>query len=213
MNRRTIPLLVFIAIAVVLTAVFLSQPAPQAPETIEGGPLVQLAPHLRRLEDGPDGEVSARGFVEVTMEQVVGSPRAVVLEALTAPDAAARYAGVLAVPRYGPPDEALADALRPLLADESVRVRRTAATACGFLGAEFETVEEALARAARDADDGVRAEAMATLAKRTTRAAESLALFHGGLEDGQAPVRAAAAKGLARIELQERLPGAEQEEH
>ncbi len=205
MSRR-LPLLVFLGLALVLTLVFLAQPEPEVPAAVEGGPLVQLAPHIRRLEDGPDGELSARTFVEATMDTVAGSPRAVVLEALQAPDWAARYAGLLAVPRYGPPDGALAEALEPLLGDPSARVRRTAATACGFLGVEFAQVEEALAKAATDEAADVRTEAMATLAKRTTDAAGRLSLFRDGLRDDTSAVRAAAAKGLARIELQERLP-------
>ena len=213
MIRRRLPILLFVGIAAALTIAFLAQPKDEShePEQLQGGPLVQLAPYLRRLGDGPDGEISARTYVDAAMEGVLGSPREVVLEALRSPDAAARYAGLLAVPRYGPPDAALADALGPLLADESTRVRRLAGTACGFLGAEFESVEDALAKAAGDPDADVRTEALATLAKRTTRAAERVPLFRAALDDQDARVRAAAAKGLARVELGQHLaPEAQQ---
>lgn len=207
MTRRWLPAVVFVVLVGGLTAVYVAQPEPVAPPTpVEGGPLVQLAPHLRGLEDGPDGELSARAYVEATLDRLPGSPRAPILEALRHPDWGARWAGLLAVPRYGPADGQLAVALQPLLSDESVRVRRLAATACGVLGAEYDAVEPALEAAARDEDPGVRAEALATLAGRTARGPVLWTLFAEALGDVHGPARAAAAKGLARIELGDVLP-------
>ena len=203
MNRRVLPIVVFLLLAGGLTVAWLLQPEPVAP--VQGGPLVTLGPHLRALDDGPDGEITARRYVEGTMETIAGSPRAPILEALASDDWGAQWAGVMAIPRYGPPDDALATALGPLLRAQSTRVRRLAATACGYLGAGFEQVEPGLEAAARDEDAGVRAEALGALAQHTRRAPALWPLFAEALRDPAEPARAAAAKGLARIELQEVL--------
>lgn len=218
MNRRyLLPGVVLLVLVAGITIAFLSQPeraeqSGTAAPPMEGGPLVRLAPRLRGLEDGPDGEISARSYVEAVMDGVLGAPRAPILEALRHPDWGARWAGLLAVPRYGPADDDLADALAVLLGGESVRVRRLAATACGFLGPAFPRVEPALERAAHDADEGVRAEALGSLARHTRRASQIWTLFAASLVDEHGPARAAAAKGLARIELQEHLAPRYQDE-
>ncbi len=212
MKGRRLPLVVLVLLMGGISAVFLSQDdlAPGgAPAAAAGGPLVNLAPHMRGLPDGPDGEITARAYVDATFEQIVGAPREPILEALGHADWGAQWAGLLAVPNYGPPDAALGAALGPLLSAEVPRVRRLAATAVAFVGEGYDALEPALAEAASDPDAGVRAAALATLARRSPRARELWLLFAKALEDGHGPARAAAAKGLARIELHETLGAAE----
>lgn len=204
MSRRALPIIVFVVIVAALTiALWMQPPAPEpAPPA---GPLAALAPHLARLDPGAEGEINARAFVEATMDAVEGSPREPILEALGSEDPNAQWAGLLAVPRYGTPDATLAQALAALLAAENDRNRWLAAAACGFLGAEFPTAEPALERAARDPAPKVRAEALATLAQSSTRLPTLWTLFRDALADEPSAVRAAGAKGLARIELKDHL--------
>jgi HEAT repeat protein len=132
-----------------------------------------------------------------------------ILEALEHPDWGARWAGLLAIAWYGPPDAALASSLaRRLAHDEPALVRRTAALAASYALGEDPALETALEEAARRGDPELRAVALRTLGMRPGRDGPRLALLAEALQDADGEARAAAARGLARIELQE-LPRAQ----
>ncbi|MDA1193557.1 MAG: HEAT repeat domain-containing protein [Planctomycetota bacterium] len=210
MSRRALPLVVLAGLLGGLTVLFLVQGGERTepPAPLVGGPLVSAAAHVVMLDDGPDARLTAQRLVDSVMDAAVGSARAPVLEALRHPHDAARWLGLLAVPRYGPPDEELTAALRPLLTSEAVRVRRLAASAYGYLGEAYHEVEDDLVAAAEDPDAEVRALALATMSSRTRRAATLWPQILPRTADEASAVRAGAAKLLARIELREALaPG------
>lgn len=177
--------------------------------------LLGLAPRLRGLRTGgtgrADAEVLARALVDRALEGPSEPPRALVLAALAHEDWAVQWAGVLALTRYGEPDDDLLRALAPLLAKEEPWLRRSAALAAGyFAAADAPELDAALERAAGDQDAGVRAAVVRALARGAARHLERVPLLRDALADKEQDVRGAAAYGLAQIEIQERLPAPEQ---
>ncbi len=173
------------------------------------GPFDDLGPRLRGLGAGPDAEITARGLVDQVLARVEASPRPVILQALRHTDWGIQWGGLLAVARYGPSDPPLAEAFALGLASDIAQVRRTAAEACAYLGPDhFPRVEAALEQAAGDPEAAVRAGALRTLARRTSRRLELVPLFERALGDDDGPTRNAGAYGLAQIEFQERLDDA-----
>ena len=207
--RRTplSPILILVMLIGGISVLFFTQrgsvptapPAPKAPV----GPLLELAPRLRGLGKSVDAEVAARYLVDGALERGDGSPREAILEALVADDWGAQWAGVLAVPRYGPSDAALVRALEGPLTSDVAALRLTSATACAYVADGFDRLEPALHKLAVDPVATVRAAALRTLARRTRNRLTLLPLFVRGLENGAA--RGASAYGIAQIELQEQL--------
>jgi HEAT repeat protein len=138
---------------------------------------------------------------------VEGSPRGAILFALEHPDWGVQWAGLLAIQRYGPSDEALGEAVGRALGSDMEAVRRTAAEAAAYLGrAELASVFAGLQGLSADPVPGVRAAAIRTLARRSPDHVALVPLFERALADTDADARSAGAYGLAQIELQEKLP-------
>ncbi len=215
MSRRLVaPALVLLGLVAVVSGIFFfgDSAQPDAPterppvQPAVTGPFDVIAPRLRGLPGTSDGELTARRFVDRVLEGVEGSPRPVILAALGREDWGVQWAGLLAVPRYGPSDAPLGAALARALASDLPQVRRTAAEAAAYLGREhFQLVLEALRTAAGDSDARVRAAAVQTLARRRSNHVALVALFEAALADESDDARTAGAYGLAQIELQEKL--------
>jgi len=214
-RRRMLPVVILLLLVAGISLAFLERrggstshregAAPEAPS--RPGPFDGIAPRLRGFPNTADGEVSARRLVDAVLESVEGSPRPAILAALHSTDWGVQWAGLLAIPRYGPSDEALAAAVRAALSSDLAHVRRTAAEAAAYLArAQFGALLGDLRTAAGDADPAVRSSALRTLARRAPDHVALVPLFEMALADGDDEARAAGAYGLAQIELQEKLP-------
>lgn len=215
MKRRLVaPALVLVGLVVAISGVFLAGRTDESPDPETrpagppqvAGPFDVIAPHLRGLPATSDGELTARRLVDRILEGIEGSPRPVILSAMGRDDWGVQWAGLLAVPRYGPGDAALAGALNRALASDVPQLRRTAAEACAYVGGEsFDVVREGLRRAADDRAAGVRVAALQTFSRRRASHVPLVSMFEAALADENDEARTAGAYGLAQIELQEKL--------
>jgi len=202
---KALPMLVLVLLVGGISLYF-GQAEPDGPDTPpDEGPLVWLAPVLRARASQGDAQMEAAIVVNRVLDKLPSDPRAPILTALGHEDWGAQWAGLLAVPRYGESDAALADAIARLLDADAPVVRAGAATAAGYLGPEFERLLQGLADLCADEQAAVRAAALGTLAGRSAKYVRLVPVFTLALRDEDPDCRTWAARGLAQIELQERV--------
>lgn len=201
---RAVPMILLVLLVGGISLLFLQSEQGEAPKETPAGPLIRLAPVLRGVSTSGDPQLDAAILVGRVADGLPTDANAEIRAALVHPDWGARWAGLLAVPRYREPDEALADALVPLLQDDAEAVRAAAASAAGYLGATFPRAIPGLLEAATDASAVVREAALGTLARRSAQHLR-LRVFVTGLGDESARCRAQAARGLAQVELGEHV--------
>ena len=207
---RATPFLILIVLVLGITLGFLASQDP-APAPTPAGPLEALAPVLRGLAAGSTASQDAGILVGRAMERVLEDPRPLILRALAHEDWAVQWGGLLALPRYGESDPALAKEVARLLRSPTPVVRRSAAGAASYLRDEdFLPLAEGLAELLQDDEVAVRRAALTALARRAATVPERVPVFLQSLADEDAECRAQAARALAQIELQEVLPAAEQ---
>lgn len=192
-------------------------PPPAAAPSAPDQRLIALAPRLASLHATARDPLVAEGMVRALVkEALVGlddpaSASQAVRAALSDPRDAVRQAAWLAIGWYGPPDRDLVRRMADDLAPERpLAVRRAVGMAVPYVEADAATELDApLIAASRAGDPELHRRALRALGDAARLRDAPFDRLVEALGDADALAREAAAHGLARIELVERVPAAQ----
>ncbi|MCB9825911.1 MAG: HEAT repeat domain-containing protein [Planctomycetes bacterium] len=196
-------------------------PTPSAPPASAAPPppeqrLVALAPRLASLHTTARDPLVAEGMMRALVKEALvglddpGGASQAVRAALADARDGVRQAGWLAIGWYGPPD---AELVRQMAGDldpqRPLAVRRAVAMAAPYVEADVAAELDApLIVASRDEDSELHRRALRALGDAARLREAPLERLIEALGNSDALAREAAAHGLARIELVERVPPA-----